>query len=491
MTAWLRGLFPVRPEERGVVLTLYALLVVTVVANWIGKVGSNSIFIKKVGVTALPYAYVLAPIVLLIASTLIFSLVGRVRRRELFIWYVGVVAVLSIATQGAMDLGAVDYWWAYVFAQVVKDTVYLIFWVYAGNLFDSEQSKRIFPLFAGALLIGKIAGGLLSTSLAPLIHSENFMAAQAAGFTVAFVVILLYRRRLPEGEGAITNDKVRPQGLGDRLRGSVAGYRAVASDGLLRPFGLSIFFWYFLMQIGNYLFTYSLDSATAGADTVQGAEDAYTLLYASVFTIGSVIALGIQTFMTGSLVRRLGVSLLLFVFPLWYVGWYGAGAVVGLTGIVGVLLQAGERIIVPAIHLPATQVVYNQISSSLRPRARAFFSGGVNAFAEIGAALVLVAGAIATDPRTVLIFGTACSVVFTGNTFVLRRALGRRIVENLASEDPELRRNAAQMLGGEGRAVPTEGLQSLLGEGSADVEARIQAALLRRGALRVAKGRAD
>jgi len=293
VTGWLRGLFPVRREERGVVLTLYALLVVTVVANWIGKVGSNSIFIKKVGVTSLPYAYVLAPIFLLVASTLIFSLVGRVRRRELFIWYVGVVAVLSIATQGAMDLGAVDYWWAYVFAQVVKDTVYLIFWVYAGNLFDSEQSKRIFPLFAGALLIGKIAGGLLSTSLAPVIHSENFMAAQAVGFTVAFVVILLYRRRLPEGEGAITSDKVRPQGIGERFRGSVDGYRAVASDGLLRPFGLSIFFWYFLMQIGNYLFTYSLDSATAGAATVQGAEDAYTLLYASVFTIGSVIALGI------------------------------------------------------------------------------------------------------------------------------------------------------------------------------------------------------
>ena len=488
MIGWLKGLVPVRHEERGVVLMLYALLTVTVIANWIGKVGTNSIFIKKVGVTSLPYAYVIAPVVLLLASTLIFSLVGRVRRRELFIWYVGVVAVLSIATHAALGLGTVDYWWAYVFAQVVKETVYLIFWVYAGNLFDSEQSKRIFPLFAGALLIGKIAGGLLSTTLAPLIHSENFMAAQAVGFGLAFVVILVYRKRLPEGEGAIAGGQAQPQGIGARFRGSVDGYRAVASDGLLRPFGISIFLWYFLMQIGNYLFTYSLDSATTGAATVQGAEDAYTLLYASVFTIGSIVALGIQTFLTGGLIRRLGVSLLLFVFPLWYVGWYGAGAVVGLTGIVGVLLQAGERIIVPAIHLPATQVVYNQIASSLRPRARAFFSGGVNAFAEIGAALVLVAGAIATDPRTVLIFGTACSVVFTGNTVVVRRALGRRIAENLRSDDPELRRNAAQMLGGEVRAVPTDALQSLLGEGSADVEARVQAALLRRGALPFAKG---
>ncbi|HEY8861041.1 MAG TPA: hypothetical protein VIN37_02970, partial [Candidatus Limnocylindria bacterium] len=88
-------------------------------------------------------------------------------------------------------------------------------------------------------------------------------------------------------------------------------------------------------------------------------------------------------------------------------------------------------------------------------------------------------------------FGTVCSALFVGNTFGLRRALGRRIVQNLRSEDPELRRNAAQMLHGEGRAVPTADLQGLLGEGSADIEARVQNALVRRGKLRVAKGHTE
>jgi hypothetical protein len=50
--SWLRGLFPVRPEERGIVSLLYVLLAITVVANWAGKVGSNSIFIKNVGVAS-------------------------------------------------------------------------------------------------------------------------------------------------------------------------------------------------------------------------------------------------------------------------------------------------------------------------------------------------------------------------------------------------------------------------------------------------------
>ena len=483
---WLRGLFPVRREERGIVFLLYTLLSVTVIANWVGKVGSNSIFIKNVGVAYLPVAYVLAPVVLLIASSVIFSLVGRMRRRNLFIWYVGFVTVISVVAQVALPVTSVDYWFTYIVAQVVKDTVYLIFWVYAGNLFDSEQSKRIFPLFAGSLLVGKIVGGFLAAGLTPIIHSDSFMGVEAVGFGIAFVILVLFRRHLPEGEGAVTVEKARPRSIGERLAGSLNGYKLVSRDRLLRPFGVNIFFWYFLMQIANYLFAAGLDTATK-AGSLQQSQDDYTLLYASVYTSGSIVALLIQTFLTGGLIRRLGVSVVIFAFPLWYLITFGAGTYFGLTAgaglVIAVLLQGAERIVVPAIHLPATQIIYNQVASSVRPRARAFFSGGLNAVAEIGAALVLVAGAISASPQIVLGFGTVCSAIFVGNTFSVRRALGRRIVENLRSEDPELRRNAAQMLHGEGRAVPTSDLQGLIGEGSADIEARVQLALTRRGKL--------
>ena len=484
MTSFLRRLFPVRREERGLVLLLYALLTLMVLADWIGKVGTNAVFVKRVGVTYLPVMYIVTPVVMLIASSFIFGLVDRMRRRDLFFWYIAATTVLSVATQAAMELGGPDYWWAYIFAHVVKETVYLIFWVYAGNLFDSEQSKRIFPLFAGALLIGKIGGGIASTALQPAIHSENFMAAQAVGFALCFALVFLFRGHFPEGEGDISDRvaKERPQGLRAQILGSLDGYRAVASDRLLRPFGVNIFFWYFLMQIANYLYAAGLDAQTT-APTMQGAEDAYALLYASVYTSGSILALLIQTFFTGSLIRRLGVSAVLFCFPLWYVVTYGLGTAFGLTLLIALALQAGERIVVPAIHTPATQVVYSLVAAELRPRARAFFSGGVNAIGNIGAAFVLLAGAISNNTPQVLAFGTACSLLYLVNTWNVRRALGQRIVENLTSPEPELRRNAEQMLHGEGRAVPTDRLAIALSQASADVEAGIRLALTRRGAL--------
>jgi ATP:ADP antiporter, AAA family len=492
--SWIRSLYPVRREERGIVFLLYTLLSITVIANWVGKVGSNSIFIKSVGVKYLPIAYVIAPVVLLVASSVIFSLVGRMRRRDLFIWYVGIVTVLSVAAQLLLPVTSTDYWFTYVLAQVVKDTIYLIFWVYAGNLFDSEQSKRIFPLFAGSLLVGKIVGGVMAAALTPVIHSESFMAIEAAGFGLAFVVLVLFRRHLPEGEGAVVVDKGQPRSIGERLAGSLNGYKLVSRDKLLRPFGVNIFFWYFLMQIANYLFAAGLDAASR-AGTLQQSQDDYTLLYASVYTSGSIVALGIQTFLTGGLIRRLGVSVVIFAFPLWYLATFGAGTYFGLAAgaglLIAVLLQAAERIVIPAVHLPATQIIYSQVASAVRPRARAFFSGGLNAVAEIGAAVVLIAGAISASPQVVLGFGTVCSALFVVNTVSLRRALGRRIVQNLRSEDPELRRNASQMLHGEGRAVPTAELQGLLGESSADIEARVRLALTRRGKLRVVAGNTE
>ena len=483
MIRYLGGLVPIRREERGLVAMLYAVLTLMVLADWVGKVGADTIFVKRVGVTSLPLMYLLTPVVMLLASGALFALVDRLTPRRLLVWYIVGTMVASVATQVALSLSPADYWWAYIFAHVVKETIYLVFWIYAGNLFDNEQSGRVFPLFAGALLLGKIGGGVAAGALQPLIHPENFMAAQAAGFALSLALVALLRDRLPETPRA--KAATEPEGLGDRLRDLREGYRAVGSDALLRPFGLGIFFWYFLMQMANYLYLAGLDSATAGVATAQGGEDAFALLYASVYTSGSLIALAIQTFISGSLIRRFGVSAALFVFPLFYLGTYGAAAA-ALTLVTAVLLQMGERIVVPAIHLPATQVIYTQVAAELRPRARAFFSGGVNAVGNIAAALFLLVGALGGDPRGILVFGTVCSAGFLGNTIVVRRALGRRIAENLRSEDPDLRRNASQMLRGDAAAIRTDVLHEILRDASADVEAGVRFALTRKGAIAAA-----
>ncbi|HEV8671658.1 MAG TPA: hypothetical protein VGS01_13100 [Candidatus Limnocylindria bacterium] len=492
MRRLLRDALPLRRGEWGLALFLYFLLTVMVGADWVGKLGADALFVKRYGVQNVPWMYIITPIAMLAVSALIFFFIDRMRRRTMLLLYVAAVTLLSIGIQYAITtntIGSIVQPISYVFAHGVKETIYILFWVYAGNLYNAEQSKRLFPFFAGSVLVGKIVGGFVGAGIAPIIHAENFIGAQAVGFFVCFVALLLYRG-LPEGHAGHVEIKERPQGLRATMRESADGYRAVASDPLLRTFGVGVFFWYFLMQFANFLYLLGLDQSSVG-NTSVGREDFFAQLYASVYTSSSLVALAIQSFITSGLLRRIGVAWMLFFLPLWFVGTYAAAAWFNLNLVTGVALQLGERIWIPALHRPASELVYSQVASAIRPRARAFLSGGVNAFGNMVAAVGLILGLRGVDMglygiRTLLGIGASLSVVYVYNAWHTRRLFGRRIAQNLTSPDPDLRRNAADMLASESSAVPDDVLRSLGGRIPADVEHGVRLALTRRGILAVA-----
>jgi ATP/ADP translocase len=482
-----RDAFPLKRGEWGLGLFLYVLLTLMVASDWVGKLGADSLFVKRWGVNYVPVMYIVTPIAMLAVSAMIFFFVDRVRRRTLLLWYVAGVTLLSVAIQGGVWIqGQLDYGWivqpiSYVFAHGVKETIYILFWVYAGNLYDAEQSKRLFPFFAGSVLVGKILGGAIGAGIAPLIHAENFIGAQAVGFMVCFVALVLYRG-LPEGHGSRLAEQ-RSKGIGASLKDSVEGYRAVASDKMLRTFGVGVFFWYFLMQFGNFLYLVGLDQSTAGTGT--GSEDLFSQLYASVYTSSSLVALFIQSVFTGALLRRFGIARVLFVLPLWFLGSYAAASY-NFNIITAIAIQLSERIVIPAIHRPASELVYSQVVAAIRPRARAFLSGGVNAFGNFAAALALLAGLQLHDNQLLLAVATGLSGIYVYNAWHMMRLFGRRILENLTSIEPDVRFSAAEILATEHGAVPGDLLRSLDGAIPADVEHGLRVALTRRGVLAVA-----
>ena len=489
MTALRRvvtDVLPLRRGEWGLGMFLYLLLTLMVAADWVGKLGADALFVKRYGVQYVPVMYIVTPFAMLAVSALIFFSVDRVRRRTMLLWYVAGVTLLSIVIQlGINSQASIASGWivqpiSYVFAHGVKETIYILFWVYAGNLYDADQAKRLFPFFAGSVLLGKVLGGVVGAAIAPVVHAENFIGAQGVGFFVCFLALAAYRR-LPEGHGR-TRD-APPHGIRAGLRDSVEGYRAVASDSLMRTFGVGVFFWYFLMQFGNFLYLVGLDQQASGS-SVQ-SEDVFSQLYATIYTSSSLVALGIQSFVTSALLRWLGVARVLFVLPLWFLAAYAA-ATREFTLITAVAIQLSERIVIPAIHRPATELVYSQVAAAIRPRARAFLSGGVNAFGNFAAAVALLAGLQLHDNQLLLGVAAGLSSVYLYNAWHTMRVFGRRILDNTTSNDPEVRRGAADVLSATSPAMPESVLRSLAGAGPAAVEPGARVALAQRGALSIA-----
>jgi len=300
---------PLRRGEWGLALFLYFLLTVMVGADWFGKLGADALFVKRYGVQNVPWMYIITPIAMLAVSALIFFFIDRMRRRTMLLVYVAAVTLASVGIQYAISfntIGNIVQPISYVFAHGVKETIYILFWVYAGNLYDSEQSRRLFPFFAGSVLVGKILGGIVGAAIAPIIHAENFIGAQAVGFFVCFIALVLYRN-LPEGGSGAVKDKHRPQGIRATIRESTDGYRAVTSDPLLRTFGVGVFFWYFLMQFANFLYLLGLDTSSAAAASGTDREDLFSQLYASVYTSSSLVALATGRGVAG-VRRRIGLT---------------------------------------------------------------------------------------------------------------------------------------------------------------------------------------
>src|SRR5258705_1916431 len=194
MRRLLRDAMPLRRGEWGLALFLYFLLTVMVGADWVGKLGADALFVKRYGVQNVPWMYIITPIAMLAVSALIFFFIDRMRRRTMLLFYVAAVTLASVGIQYAISfnsIGNIVQPISYVFAHGVKETIYILFWVYAGNLYDSEQSRRLFPFFAGSVLVGKILCGFCGAGKASFLLSGDFFGAQAVRLGGWFLGVVL------------------------------------------------------------------------------------------------------------------------------------------------------------------------------------------------------------------------------------------------------------------------------------------------------------
>jgi hypothetical protein len=89
----IRTLFPVERGERVLALVLYTILMLMVRSDWVGKVGADSLFVKRFGVRYIPLMSVLTPIVTLTISALLYGVLNRFSGRALLFGYIAAVIV--------------------------------------------------------------------------------------------------------------------------------------------------------------------------------------------------------------------------------------------------------------------------------------------------------------------------------------------------------------------------------------------------------------
>ncbi len=414
--------FPdVRLRERERFLFFGALSALITLAETVGLAGSDALFLAEIGPQALPTGFILASGVSVAVALAYAFAVGRMRNDTLYLVLLGGSAVLLLMGVVLAFLGATWVLVAFFVAGYVTQGVllYLHYWTFATDYFDTLSSKRIFPYLVISGSVGGIVGGGLSVLLSRVAPTETLIITWAVALLAAAGLVASARRDLRRWF-AIGYEADESSAEGMR-----AALRFVGRSPLARWLTISVVgmvFALFLMQfLEMQIFTQAFETPEA---------------LASFFGIYLAITNGVEILVarvvTPALLRRFGIATANLVHPVTTLLTFGLLAVDPRLYI-GVLARANRELMDNALASTVRSLSYNALPFRFRGRMRAFLEGMVfyAAMSAAGIALLLLEDRL--SHRALCAVGMLAACIYAYANLRVRREYLRSLVGELRS----------------------------------------------------------
>jgi AAA family ATP:ADP antiporter len=250
----------------------------------------------------------------------------------------------------------------FVWVSVYNLFVVSIFWSVLADRFTPAQGKRLFGFIAAGGTAGTFAGPALAAGLAGTLGPVALTLAAA----VLLEISLLCCRRLLRGAHAGSADGAsQAAGTNSGIGGSILGGATLI---LRSPYLIAIVCYMFLhTSAATFLY---FEQGRIVAESVMGTA-ARTRFFAQVDLLVSALTLLLQLFVTGRLMRRFGVTLLLMLLPLAAITAFGLVAMwPGL--LVLAIMQGVRRAADFALARPAREVLFTVLTREAKYKAKNF-----------------------------------------------------------------------------------------------------------------------
>jgi len=171
---------PVYPGEGGVVLLCLVVNFLAFAGIMFGRNSRDSLFLVYFGIKYLPYMYFANAVSIVVCSLAYTSLVDRIERGR-FLGGVSLLFVVSLVISRLVLLRHPHWFFPvlYIEAQVIWIFSLMLFWTFTGDLFDTRQAKRLFPVIAVGGLLGMIGVGLFCRQVIHALGTENLLLVWA------------------------------------------------------------------------------------------------------------------------------------------------------------------------------------------------------------------------------------------------------------------------------------------------------------------------
>ena len=218
-----------------------------------------------------------------VANLLIFVLLLHLATAEQHIW-----------------VGRLFFIWTSVFNLFVVS----VFWALMVDIFDSEQGKRLFGFIAAGATLGGIAGSSITAALAKDVPATYLLLGSAILLEAAVFSV----RRLARLSNALRQRPAAQSGE------SLIGGNILA--GLTHAFKSP-----YLVNVSVYILLFAITSTFLYFQQAEIARQSFadrgarTAFFARVDLWVNILTLGAQLFLTGRILRAIGVGLTLAMLP--------------------------------------------------------------------------------------------------------------------------------------------------------------------------------
>jgi ATP:ADP antiporter, AAA family len=319
------------------------------------------------GLENLSWMYTGTMVTMLFANTLFSALVARSSRRRFIpiVYRFFIVNLILFHLLMRFAPASQQVWVGrafFVWVSVFNLFVVTVFWAFMTDLFNTEQAKRLFAFISVGGTLGGIVGGALTALLVRKIGSLNLLFVTAAMLEIAAQCVRFFPTSFRSSEASTVRAEAgAEQPIGGNLW---AGVTHVLSS----PY---------LLGISAFLLLYGITSTLAYFQQADIAGHQFhdrasrTAFFAQVDLSVNVLTILVQIFLTGRLLKWLGVGVTLALLPaVNVIGFLSMGFMPVLSLLV--VFQTLRRASNFAVSRPAREVLFTVLRREDKYKAKSF-----------------------------------------------------------------------------------------------------------------------
>ncbi len=427
--AFLTRALRVHPGEWKLLAWVTAIQLVTSASSIMINNVAQATFLKRFGVHALPAVFLGEALITFFVAGLVSMLMERYRSLRVF---TGLLLFYGVSAGLLRMLLVTDARWVYPVLYILKTQAVsilpILYWDILGDLFTTQQSKRLYTLVTAGGVVGTAAGSLLTRSVAGWIGTENILLLFTAGMALAALLNTLMDRVAgtsvqPHSPVASTKEK----GIyGQMVRDFIACTKQYP---LLRYMIILLAIPNMLLPIMDYQFNVLVDH--------HFVSEATTLHFFGIYRGISNTVIFLCLLVSSRLITAWGIPTSMLFHPANYALAF-SGILLRFDILAGVYAKFTTEVLKTVLNNPARSVLYNFFPAHLRSMVRVMLRGGVIRLSDFAGSslLILVSGTI--SPRFLSVIAIPLATIWVVTSFRLKRAYPSILVQSLSEQQIDL-----------------------------------------------------